>query len=100
MTILITGANRQLGNELKIIFGEGTSELGVLPLFYAQSKVVPVDIPVRRGSSANFLIPVRFPVFFALDTKNLMDNIGASLRDLKVPLDNFLEKYLEMESMQ
>ena len=46
MTILITGAKGQLGNELTKILGEGTSELGGLPLFYAQSKVVSVDIPV------------------------------------------------------
>lgn len=44
MTILITGANGQLGNELTKILGEGTSELGALPLFYAQSKVIPVDV--------------------------------------------------------
>ncbi len=44
MTILITGANGQLGNELTKILGEGTSELGGLPLFYAQSKVISVDV--------------------------------------------------------
>ena len=44
MTILITGAKGQLGNELTKILGEGTSELGVLPLFYAQSKVISVDV--------------------------------------------------------
>lgn len=44
MSILITGAKGQLGNELTKILGEGTSELGVLPLFYAQAKVIPVDV--------------------------------------------------------
>jgi len=44
MNILITGAKGQLGNELTKILGEGTSELGALPLFYAQSKVIPVDV--------------------------------------------------------
>ena len=44
MTILITGAKGQLGNELTKILGEGTSSLGVLPLFYAQSKVISVDV--------------------------------------------------------
>ena len=44
MTILITGAKGQLGSELTKILGEGSSELGVLPLFYAQSKVISVDV--------------------------------------------------------
>jgi dTDP-4-dehydrorhamnose reductase len=44
MNILITGAKGQLGNELTKILGEGTSELGALPLSYAQSKVIPVDV--------------------------------------------------------
>lgn len=88
MTILITGANRYLGNELKNIVGEGTSELGVLPLFYAQSKVVPVDIPVRR------------PAYSTLDNSHLRATIGDRMRDWKVALDSFMEKYLIMERMQ
>jgi len=44
MTILITGAKGKLGNELTNMLGEGTSELGALPLFYAQIKVVSVGV--------------------------------------------------------
>ena len=44
MTILITGAKGQLGNELCRILGEGVSERGELPLFYSRSRIIAVDI--------------------------------------------------------
>jgi dTDP-4-dehydrorhamnose reductase len=44
MTILITGAHGQLGNELQKILEEATSERGKLPLFYARSRIIAVDV--------------------------------------------------------
>jgi len=44
MTILITGAKGQLGNELCKILEEGISERGQLPFFYNQSMIIAVDV--------------------------------------------------------
>lgn len=72
MTILITGAKGQLGNELTKILGEGTSELGVLPLFYSQSKVISVDVDELDITD---LSAVRS--FFAVHTPFLVYNCAA-----------------------
>lgn len=44
MTILVTGAKGQLGNELLKILGEGVSERGNLPLLYERCRTLAVDI--------------------------------------------------------
>jgi len=72
MTILITGANGQLGNELTKILGEGTSELGGLPLFYAQSKVVSVDVDELDITDLPAVLS-----FFALHKPSLVFNCAA-----------------------
>jgi len=72
MTILITGAKGQLGNELTKILGEGTSELGVLPLFYAQSKVISVDVDELDITDLSAVLS-----FFALHTPSLVFNCAA-----------------------
>ncbi len=72
MTILITGAKGQLGNELTKILGEGTSELGVLPLFYAQNKVVSVDIDELDITDLTSVLS-----FFAKHTPSLVFNCAA-----------------------
>ena len=72
MTILITGAKGQLGNELTKILGEGTSSLGVLPLFYAQSKVISVDVDELDITDLPSVLS-----FFALHTPALVFNCAA-----------------------
>jgi len=46
MNILITGANGQLGNELKTILMQGKSELGPLPPQYKDCQVTAIDVDV------------------------------------------------------
>lgn len=72
MTILITGAKGQLGNELTKILGEGTSELGVLPLFYAQSKVISVDVDELDITDLPLVLS-----FFSRYTPDLVFNCAA-----------------------
>lgn len=72
MTILITGAKGQLGNELTKILGEGTSELGGLPLFYAQSKIISVDVDELDITDLPLVLS-----FFALHKPSLVFNCAA-----------------------
>lgn len=44
MTIVITGCNGQLGNELCRILKNGKSEIGEIPKQYKNAKVIPVDV--------------------------------------------------------
>lgn len=44
MTIVITGCNGQLGNELCRILKSGKSEIGEIPKQYKNAKVIPVDV--------------------------------------------------------
>lgn len=72
MNILITGANGQLGNEIKKILGEGTSELGALPLFYAHSKVSAVDVDVLDITDLPSVLD-----FFSAEKPGLVFNCAA-----------------------
>lgn len=72
MTILITGAKGQLGNELTKILGEGTSSLGVLPLFYAQSRVISVDVDELNITDLPLVLS-----FFSKYTPDLVFNCAA-----------------------
>jgi len=72
MTILITGAKGQLGNELTKILGEGTSSLGVLPLFYAQSRVISVDVDELDITNLPLVLS-----FFSKYTPDLVFNCAA-----------------------
>lgn len=72
MNILITGARGQLGNELTKILREGTSEMGVLPLFYALSKVISVDVDELDITNLSLVLS-----FFSKYTPNLVFNCAA-----------------------
>ena len=95
MTTFITGAKRQLGNQLIKIIGEGTSELGRLPLFCAQFPVFSIAV-----GSAEFPRSAKQSVYSALDNSQLRSIIGDSIRNWKVALYSFMKKYLEMERKQ
>lgn len=58
MTTLITGAKEQLGNELIKILGEGTSELGGLPLFYTQSKLFLLMWVQQNSPDLQSVLPI------------------------------------------
>lgn len=72
MNILITGSRGQLGNELTKILREGTSCLGELPLFYAQSKVISVDVDELDITNLPLVLS-----FFAKHTPSLVFNCAA-----------------------
>ncbi len=72
MNILITGSRGQLGNELTKILGERTSELGDLPLFYAQSNVVSVDVDELDITDLSLVLS-----FFAQHKPSLVFNCAA-----------------------
>lgn len=59
-----------------------------------------LDVPVHGCSTAEFPRPAKRPAYSALDNSRLRSTIGDSMRDWKVSLDSFMEKYLIMERMQ
>ncbi len=72
MTILITGAKGQLGNELMKILGEGVSERGKLPLLYEGCRILAVDIDELDITSSDAV-----DSFFTLHKPNLVFNCAA-----------------------
>ena len=72
MTILITGAKGQLGNELCKILGEGISERGKLPLLYEGCKILAVDIDELDITSSDSV-----DSFFTQHKPNLVFNCAA-----------------------
>ncbi|ADY12223.1 dTDP-4-dehydrorhamnose reductase [Sphaerochaeta globosa] len=72
MTILITGAHGQLGNELQKILEEATSERGKLPLFYERSRIVAVDVDELDITSSDAV-----DAFFSVHKPNLAFNCAA-----------------------
>jgi dTDP-4-dehydrorhamnose reductase len=72
MTILITGAKGQLGNELCKIVGGGVSEREKLPLFYTQSRIIAVDVDELDITSSEAV-----DSFFEKHKPNLVFNCAA-----------------------
>lgn len=72
MTILITGAKGQLGNELSKILGEGVSELGKLPQLYDGCTVIGVDVDELDITSSDAV-----DAFFSTHKPNLVFNCAA-----------------------
>jgi dTDP-4-dehydrorhamnose reductase len=72
MTILITGAKGQLGNELSKILEERVSERGKLPLLYKESKIISVDVDELDITSSECV-----DSFFVLHKPNLVFNCAA-----------------------
>jgi dTDP-4-dehydrorhamnose reductase len=72
MTILITGAKGQLGNELSKILGEGVSERGKLPPLYDRCTVIGVDVDEMDITSSDAV-----DSFFTLHKPNLVFNCAA-----------------------
>ncbi|NBK25825.1 MAG: dTDP-4-dehydrorhamnose reductase [Spirochaetia bacterium] len=72
MTILITGAKGQLGNELCKILGEGVSERGKLPPLYDECTVIGVDVDELDITSSDAV-----DSFFTLHKPNLVFNCAA-----------------------
>ncbi len=72
MTILITGAKGQLGNELCKILGEGVSERGKLPPLYDGRTVIGVDVDELDITSSDAV-----DSFFTLHKLNLVFNCAA-----------------------
>lgn len=72
MTILITGAKGQLGNELCRILGEGFSERGKLPLLYVGCTVIGVDL-----DELDITDPAAVEAFFKENKPQLVFNCAA-----------------------
>lgn len=72
MTILITGAKGQLGNELGKILGEGISERGKLPLLYDGGRILAVDIDELDITSSDAV-----DSYFALNKPDFVFNTAA-----------------------
>lgn len=72
MTILITGAKGQLGNELCKILGESVSERGKLPPLYDGCTVIGVDVDGLDITSSDAV-----DAFFSTHKPNLVFNCAA-----------------------
>jgi len=72
MRILITGAEGQLGNELRRIISRGTSELGVLPEMYNNAELLTVDVGDLDITDADAV-----NAYFDVQRPNLIFNCAA-----------------------
>ena len=72
MTILITGAKGQLGNELCKILGEGVSERGKLPPLYDGCTVIGVDVDELDITSSDAV-----DAFFSIHKPSIVFNCAA-----------------------